>query len=80
MSRNIKPTNWVSAQRRLRSAWASAQSDKNLRCPREESLGPELHTKRTAKTDDQTGRMPQFVGCVVSRLILVYILSKDRWW
>ena len=28
------------AQRRLRSAWASAQSDQSLRCPHEESLGP----------------------------------------
>ena len=28
------------AQPRLRSAWASAQSDQSLRCPHEESLGP----------------------------------------
>ena len=28
----IKPTMWVCAQRRLRSAWASAQSDQSLRC------------------------------------------------
>ena len=28
------------AQWRLRSAWASAQSDQSLRCPHEESLGP----------------------------------------
>ena len=51
MSRDItKPTKWVYAQRRLRSAWASAQSDQSLRCPREESLGPELLIERTAKT------------------------------
>ena len=25
---------------KLRSAWASAQSDQSLRCPHEESLGP----------------------------------------
>ena len=38
-----KPTKWLSAQRRLRSAWASApsaQSDQSLRCPQEEALGP----------------------------------------
>ena len=35
-----KPTKWLCAQRRLRSAWASAQSDQRLRCPHEESLGP----------------------------------------
>ena len=35
-----KPAKWLCAQRRLRSAWASAQSDQSLRCPLEESLGP----------------------------------------
>ena len=35
-----KPTKWLCAQRRLRSAWASAQSDQSLRCPYEEALGP----------------------------------------
>ena len=35
-----KPTKWVCAQRRLRPAWASAQSDQSLRCPHEETLGP----------------------------------------
>ena len=32
--------NGMYAQRRLRPAWASAQSDQSLRCPHEESLGP----------------------------------------
>ena len=32
--------NGVCAQRRLRSAWASAQSDQSLCCSHEESLGP----------------------------------------
>ena len=32
--------NGICAQRRLRSAWASAQSDQSLRSPHEESLGP----------------------------------------
>ena len=35
-----KPAKWVCAQQRLRSAWASAQSDQSLRCPQEESLAP----------------------------------------
>ena len=35
-----KPTKWLCAQRRLRSAWASAQSDQSLCCPHEESRGP----------------------------------------
>ena len=33
-----KPTIWLCAQRRLRSAWASAQSDQSLRCQHEERL------------------------------------------
>ena len=42
MSRDMtKPAKWLCAQRRLRSAWASAQSDQSLRCcPHEEALGP----------------------------------------
>ena len=40
MSRDMtKPTKWLFAPRRLRSAWASAQSDQSLRCPYEEALG-----------------------------------------
>ena len=35
-----KPTKWVCAQRRLRSAWAPAQSDQSLCCPHEETLDP----------------------------------------
>ena len=35
-----KQTKWLCAQRRLRSAWASAQSDQSLHCPHEEALGP----------------------------------------
>ena len=38
------------ARRRLRSTWASTQSDQRLRCAHEESLGPNLPIKRTAKT------------------------------
>ena len=32
--------NYLCAQRRLRSAWASAQFDQSLRCPYEETVGP----------------------------------------
>ena len=41
-----KPTKWVCAQQSLRSAWASALSDQSLRCPLEESLGPEISIER----------------------------------
>ena len=35
-----KPTMWLCAQRRLRSALASAQSGQSLRYPHEERLDP----------------------------------------
>ena len=41
------------------SAWASAQSDQSLRCPHEETLGPQLPIERT----------DHFVGFVMRRLI-----------
>ena len=37
--RHDKTNKRVCAKRRLRSAWASAQSDQSLRCPHEETLG-----------------------------------------
>ena len=45
-----KSTEGVFAQRRLRSAWPSAQSAQSRRCPHEETLGPKLPTERTAKS------------------------------
>ena len=59
MSRNItKPTKYLCAQRRLRSAWASAQSDQSLRYPHEESLGPSLPNESAAKTLIRLGGCP----------------------
>ena len=43
------------AQRRLRSAWAYAQSDQSLRCPHEETLGHWQFTEHTAKTPIRLG-------------------------
>ena len=42
--------NDLCAHRRLRSAWASAQSDQSLYCPHEDTWSPELPNERTAKT------------------------------
>ena len=53
-----KPTMWLCAQRRLRSAWASAQSDQSLRCPHEESWVPKLPIERTAKSLIRLGGCP----------------------
>ena len=57
LSRNMtKPTKWVCTQRRLRSTWASAQSNQRLCCPHEESFGPKLPIKCTAETLIRLGR------------------------
>ena len=64
-----KLTKWLCAQQRLRSAWASAQSDQSLHCPQEESLGPSLPIGRTAKTLIRLGGCVGFVGFVMRRLI-----------
>ena len=50
--------NGMCTQRRLRSAWASAQSDQSLRCPHDESLGPQLPIEHTAKTLIRLGEAP----------------------
>ena len=50
--------NDLCAQQRLRSAWASAQSDQSLRCPHEKTLA--THWAH-CKDSDQTGRMPRLI-------------------
>ena len=81
--------NGMCAQRRLWSDWASAQSEQSLRCPHEESLGPYLPIKHTAKTH-LTGRMPRlicafpghtviFVGFVMGWLISRIIYTSWDW-
>ena len=79
-----KPTKWVCAQRGLRSAWASAQSDQILRCPHGETLGPLLPIECTSKTlaDAQADlshrwEYTHFVGFVMPWLI--YDWWKQGW-
>ena len=76
-----KPTNWLCAQRRLRSAWASAQADQSLDCPHEESLGPKLPTERTVKTLIRLGGCPGwsvFVVRMKKAWVLSYLLSTSE--
>ena len=71
-----KSTKWLCAQWRLRSAWASAQSDQNLRCALS-ALRTQAFFMRTTKTDQTgliwvfTGRTCHFVGFVMRRLFLL---------
>ena len=94
ISIRVRATTWrnqqndLCAQQRLRSAWASAQSDQSLRC----ALWTQAFFMQTAKTD-QTGQMPRlirvftgrtsyFVGFVMRRLIYKKMrsyLPKNNW-
>ena len=83
MSRDMtKPTKWLCAQRRLRSAWASTKSYQSLRCALNGKLRTQAFFMRTANSD-QTWWMPrliwvfakQSVGFVMSRL--KYSLHDD---
>ena len=66
MSRNMrKPTKWLCPQRRLRSAWASAQSDQSFRCPHGSSLDPLPPFMRVAKSLNRLGKCQ---GCSESTL------------
>ena len=78
-----KPTKWVCVQRRLRSAWASAQSDQSSLCIQWVAKAPTfLHAD---SEDCQTGQMPRliwifagctchFVGFVMRRLISFFTI------
>ena len=57
---------YMCTQRSLRSAYASAQSDQNLRCLPEGALAPWLPKKCPAKTD-QTARMRSLIRVVAGR-------------
>ena len=52
----IKQTNDLHVQQRLRSAWASAQSDQCLFCWHEVTLGPWLPIDYTVKTLIRLGK------------------------
>ena len=75
MSRNMtKPTKWLCPQRRLRSAWASTQSDQSS-----PALNGWLRTQayfmRTAKTD-QTGQMPRLIWVFAGHTFILFVLLK----
>ena len=74
MSRDMtKPTIWLCAQQRLRSASASAQSDQILRCPLNGYLRTQSSFMQTAKTD-QTGRMPRLIWVFAGHTLMLVLL------
>ena len=75
-----KPTKWVCAQRRLRSAWASAQSDQSLRCPHEETLGSLATHWAHSEDSDQPGHPTSLIRCpgwsvYTGRTLILFVLS-----
>ena len=68
--------NGMCAQRSLRSAWASAQSDQSLRCPHEESLGPYLPIECTAKTLIRLGGCPGWSESSLGAHAILLVLSR----
>ena len=67
--------NCMCAQRRLRSARASAQSDQSLRSPLYKSLGPLLLTERTVKTLISLGRSPGWSDSSLGAHTILLVLS-----
>ena len=67
--------NDLCAQWRLRSAWASAQSDQNICCPHEETLGPCLSLERTAKALIRLGGCPVWSESSLGAQVISLVLS-----
>ena len=69
-----KPTKWVCTQRRLRSAWASAQSDQSLLSPWRK-LGSLATHWAISEDSDEAGRTPRLIrvfnGCTATLLVLL---------
>ena len=61
------------AQGRLRSSWASAQSDQSFRCPHEESVGPYLPIERTSKTMIRLGGVTYTYICLIVDKTFMYV-------
>ena len=81
MSHNMtKPTKWACAQRRLRSAWASAQSDQSSLCAQWVAKDPRfLHAD--SEDSHQTGRMPRLIWVFAGRttILLILWMSWLKW-
>ena len=75
VSRNMtKPTKCLCAKRRLRWAWACAQSDQSLLCAQWVAKDPRfLHAD--SEDPDQTGLMPRLIWVFVGHTLILLVLS-----
>ena len=69
-----KQTMWLCAQRRLRSAWASAQSDQSS-LSAWTKLGSLATHWAHSEDSDQTGRMPRLIWVFAGRTLILLVLS-----
>ena len=67
--------NDMCAQRRLRSTWASVQSDQSQRCPPEAKFVPKLPNERTAKTLIRLGRCLGWFESSLGTKVILLVLS-----
>ena len=69
-----KPTKWLCAQQRLRSAWASAQSGQSLLCSQWVAKDPSfLH--EDSEDSDQTEWMPRLIWVFAGHTATLLVLS-----
>ena len=71
----IKPTKWLCAQRRLRSARASAQSYHSILCALNGYLRNQTFVMRTAKTLIRLGGCPGWYGSSLGAQTILLVLS-----
>ena len=72
-----KPTKWLCAQRRLRSAWASAQSDQESSLSAWRKLGSLSTHWAQAKTLIRLGGMPRMNWVFAGRTCHLLVLSRS---
>ena len=78
MSRQQNQQYDMSAQRRRRSTWASAQSDQSFCCPYEETLhGPFTTYWVHSEDSDQTGGCPSWSKFSLGAHIILLVLQWD---
>ena len=79
MSRDMtKPIKWVCAQRRLRSAWASTQSDQSSLSAWRNLRSLATHWAHS-EDSDQTVRMPRLIWVFAGRTLTLLVLSCRGW-
>ena len=70
-----KPTKWVCAQRRLESAWASAQSDQCLCCALSWVAKNPSFLHADSEDSDQLRQMPRLIRVLARRSLILLVLS-----